>query len=159
MVEPIIEKTFNEDINIEKYLREGGILARLYLEVQGNDQNAVEIALEKTVFEQLNGEGGVKLLKVRLYKVEKAGENYSGVVEIKLLLSEFRWFVSVVMRYGPTAIEVIEPDEVILSTDQMHSLLADVSEVGQSLSAQILSLLTDDERRAVYEKMIKTPGE
>lgn len=154
--EPILVKTFNEDLDVEGKLSEGGVLANLYLEVQGNDKEAAEKALEAMVFTKMASEPFAKLLEVKLFdlKPDDEGKYYSGVVEVKLVTDDFRWFVNLIMRYGPTAIEVIEPDEVHLSSDQMHSLVADVSEITQSLSARILSMLSSEERRKLYDNMV-----
>lgn len=157
---PILEKNFNENIDIEKYLREGSILARIFIEVQGNDKDACHKALDRTIFDSLVNEDSVTLLNVKFYELEKDEKNefFSGVVEVKLLLRDFRWFVSVVMRYGPSAMEIIEPNSVKLNMEEMQSILADVSELSQTFSSQILSLLKDDERRAIYDKMVRGDG-
>lgn len=154
---PILEKNFNEDLDVERYLREGSILARIFIEVQGNDKDACQKALERTIFDSLANEDPVKLLNVKFYELEKdkEGEFFSGVVEVKLLLRDFRWFISVVMRYGPSAMEIIEPNSVKLNLDEMQSILADVSELSQTFSSKILSLLKDEERMAIYEEMLK----
>lgn len=153
---PILEKDFNEDIDIENYVKDGAILARLFLEVQGNDKDAAKKALERTIFDSLGNEAHVTLLNVKFYEIRKDEEKefYSGVVEVKLLVRDFRWFVSVVMRYGPSAIEIIEPQDVHMKMDEMQSLLADISEISQTYSSQIFALLKDGERKAIYEKML-----
>lgn len=153
---PILEEKFNEGIDIDLHLRDGGILGRLFIEVQSNDRDAAEKALKRTIFEGLAKEKFVKLLYAKLYDIrkDKDMEFFSGVVELKLIARDFRWFVSVVMRYGPSAIEIIEPEKVTLSMDEMQSLLADVSEIAQTYSSKIISLLKDDERKKLYEKML-----
>lgn len=155
--EPILEKRFNEGIDIDKHLRDGAILARLFIEVQGNDKDAAERALNRTIFDSLANEKFVKLIYAKFYDIRKDKELkfFSGVVEVKLLVRDFRWFVSVVMRYGPSAIEIMEPEKVTLSMDEMQSLLADVSEFAQTYSSKIISLLKDDERKILYEKMLE----
>ena len=154
--EPILEKRFNEGIDIEEYLRDGAILVRLFIEVQGNDKDAAERALNRTIFDSLANEKDVRLIYAKFYDIRKDKELkfFSGVVEVKLLTIDFRWLVSVVMRYGPSAIEIIKPERVTLSMDEMQSLLADVSEISQMYSSRIISLLKDDERRKLYEKML-----
>ncbi|MBN2013772.1 MAG: hypothetical protein JW778_01195 [Candidatus Altiarchaeota archaeon] len=155
---PIMEQIFNEGIDVDAYLKDGAILGRLFIEVQSNDREAAEKALKKTIFEGLAGEKHVKLMYAKLYDIQKYkdkdSEFFSGVVEIKLLVMDFRWFVSVVMRYGPSAIEIMEPDKVTLSMDEMQSLLADVSEIAQTYSSKIISLLKDDERKKLYGKIL-----
>jgi len=154
---PILEKNFNEGVDIEKRLKDGFILSRLFIEAQGNDKDAVKKALERTIFQKLANEVNVTLLNVKLYEIQQDEKNnkiFSGVVEIKALFRDFRWFVNTIMRYGPTAIEIIQPEKYILNLDEMQSLIADVSEFSQVFSSQILALLKDKERKEIYKKLL-----
>ena len=45
---PLLEKTFNEDADVDKLINEGCMHARLFMEVQGNDKDACQKALERT---------------------------------------------------------------------------------------------------------------
>jgi hypothetical protein len=156
---PIIEQTFNEGIDPGKYVKDGWISSRLFIEVQSNDSAAAESALKRVVFDGLAGEKSAKLLYAKLYDIRKdkgegkASDVFSGVVEVKLLVRDFRWFVSIVIRYGPSAIEITEPEKVTLTLDEMQSLLVDVSEFAQSYSSRIIAMLKDDERKKLYETM------
>jgi len=158
---PLIEKTFNEDLNINSRVKEGAILARIFIEIQANDKGAAEKALQTTVFDSLANENDVKLLHVKMFEFrkDKEAEMFSGIAEIKLLVRDFRWFISVVMRYGPSAIEIIEPNSVTLSMDEMHDLLIDVSGMSQTLSSQLFAMLKDDERKALYTRMLSKGNE
>ncbi len=154
---PILEKTFNEDADVDKLINEGCMHARLFMEVQGNDKDACQKALERTVFDSLVEEDNVTVFSVKFYELKRDAKEgfFSGVVEIDLLFRDFRWFVNVVMRYGPSAIELIEPHNVKLNLDEMQSILADVSELSQTFSSQILALLKDEERKKVYSQVVK----
>ena len=154
---PILERSFNEDADVDKLLGEGCMHARLFMEVQGNDKDACQKALERTVFDSLVEEDSVTVLNVKFYELKQDAKEgfFSGVVEIDLLFRDFRWFVNVVMRYGPSAIELIEPHNVKLNLDEMQSILADVSELSQTFSSQILALLKDEERKKIYSQVVK----
>jgi hypothetical protein len=154
---PLLEKSFNEDADVDKLLSEGCLHARMFVEVQGNDKEACKVALERTIFDSLVEEESVTVLNVKFYELQKDSKDefFSGVVEIDLLFRDFRWFINVTMRYGPSAIEIIEPHHVKLNLDEMQSILADVSELSQTFSSQILTLLRDDERKEIYRKVVK----
>jgi hypothetical protein len=154
---PLLERSFNEDADVEKLLSEGCLHARIFMEVQGNDKEACQKALERTVFDSLVEEENVTVLNVKFFELQKDAKDefFSGVVEIDLLFRDFRWFVNVTMRYGPSAIEIIDPHQVKLNLDEMQSVLADVSELSQTFSSQILALLRDDERKKVYSQVVK----
>lgn len=154
--EPILEKRFDDDVDVDAKMAEGGILATFYIEVQGNDKEKAQQALENTILERMAAEPNVSLLVVRFFEFEKNPDKdfFSGVAEVKLVTDDFRWLVNITMRYGPSAFEIDEPEEVTLSLEAMQSILADASGISQMLTSQLFSLLKDDERRAMYERML-----
>ncbi len=158
---PISEKTFNKELDLEDMLSEGGILARLYLEVQGNDKEAAQKALEGTIYERMNAEPHAKLLEVKMFDIEQTEgtEHFSGVSEVKLIADDYRAFVNLSMRYGPTGIEILEPLEIMLNTDQMHAIVGDASGIMQMFSNQIITMLKDPERAALYKQMMEKSEE
>ncbi|MCX6695328.1 MAG: hypothetical protein NTU61_03445 [Candidatus Altiarchaeota archaeon] len=158
---PLHEKKYNEEVDVEEKLSEGGILAKMFIEVQGNDKNMAKKALEKTVKENLLKEPKASVLEVRMFDLQKYETDkkkdkgyFSGVAEVKIVADNFPSFVNVVMRYGPTAIEITNPDEVRLDYEQMHALVSDVSALAQVYSNKIMTMLKDPERRLLYDKML-----
>jgi hypothetical protein len=156
---PILEKKLNEDVDVDEKLGEGGVLSRVYLEVQGNNREAAKKALEATVFNKMANEPDFYVLEVRMFDLVKQedSEKYSGVIEIKSVARDFRNFLSVIMRYGPSAIEILSPEEITLKSDEMHSIVADVSDFAQSYFTHLFSMLKDEERVALYQKMLNAP--
>lgn len=153
---PIESKTYNEELDVDMKLSEGGVLARIYLEVQGTDLEAAKIALENTINTKLLAEENISVLTVNMYDIikEEKAKYFSGVSEIEFIADDFRWFVNTVLKYGPAAVEIIEPAEVKLSSDMMHSVVADIADYAHLYSQQIIKLLKDPERKALYEKMM-----
>jgi hypothetical protein len=158
---PILTKKYNEEIDLGQRLKEGGVYARMYISVQGNDMGAVKKALDNTIETRLNAEPSITLLEVKLYDIlkEKAktkGEKFfSGVAEAVVVADDFRWFMNMILRYGPSAIEIMEPSEVKLSSDDMHAIVADSADFAHVYSQQIISMLKDPERRRLLDEMMK----
>jgi len=153
---PVLERTFNEDIDVDEKLKEGGILSTLYMEVQGNDRAAAKKALENTIFDRLVNEPYFYVLQVKMFDLvrEDGREYYSGVIEVKSVARDFRTFINVIMRYGPSAIEITHPEEVTLKSDEMHAIVADVSDFVQLYFTNLFSMLKDKERALLYKKML-----
>ena len=175
MAEAIVKREFNENLDVDKYIDEGRFLARLYFEAESNNKDFLLKALEN-VIERLENEGEVNLLEAHLYDIEKTGEGdeggdeekedktknakvefYRGLVMIKLFVRDFRYFLSICMRYGPTAIELIEPHEVELTFDQMQAVLTDVGEWSRTLAdhMKLMDSLMNPETREIYEQLLK----
>ena len=158
---PLYVRKFNEKLDLGLKMSEGGVLGTLYIGVQGNDQDAAKSALENTLFTKLAKEENISLLEVSVFdiikeKSKKKGEKFfSGVAEVKLVADDFRWFVNIIMRYGPSAVEIVEPVEVKLNAEQMHSVVADVSDFVHMYSQQIIAMFKDPERAVLYDRMLK----
>jgi hypothetical protein len=153
---PILEKKFNEELDVDQKLREGGILARLYMEVQGNNREAAKKALETTIFEKLVNEPNFYATNVKMFDLVRGDgqEYYSGVVEVDAVTRDFRSFMNIIIKYGPSAIEILSPEEITLKSDEMHALVADVSDFVQAYFVNLFSMLKDEERVALYNKML-----
>ncbi|MFH1055667.1 MAG: hypothetical protein V1744_06200 [Candidatus Altiarchaeota archaeon] len=152
---PVTKKKFNEGLDVSQKIREGGVLAKMYLGVQGNNKEAAKKALENTIHNKLEAEGNISLLEVKMYDIDKQGKGFfSGVAEVDFVADDFRWLISTVLRYGPSAFEILEPAEVRLNSEMMHSIAADVCDFSHMYSQQIIAMFKDPERRALYEKMI-----
>jgi len=158
---PLLTKKFNEDLDLGRKIDEGGILATLYIGVQGNDQEAAKAALDNTLFNKLANEENVNLLEINVFdiveeKTKKKGEKFfSGVAEVKLVADDFRWFLNIILRYGPSAVEIVEPAEAKLDAEQMHSIVASVSDFVHMYSQQIIAMLKDPERAHLYDRVLK----
>jgi hypothetical protein len=158
---PLYTKKFNEDIDLGRKMDEGGVLGTLYIGVQGNDKETAQTALENTLFKKLAEEDNISILEVNVYDIlkgkgKKKGEHiFSGVAEVKLVADDFRWFVNTIMRYGPSAVEITEPSELKLNIEQMHSLVADVSDFVHLYSQQIIAMFKDPERASLLDRMLK----
>ena len=155
---PVHEKKFNEDLDVEQILSEGGVLSKFFIEVQGNEKETAKKALDITIYDNLLKEPSCNILEVKMFDLEKyegkKKDYFSGVAEIRLVADDFPSFVNIVMRYGPTAIEIITPEEVHLDYEQMHTLVSNVSAMAQVYSNKILTMLKDPERRILYDKML-----
>ncbi|MBU0762453.1 MAG: WYL domain-containing protein, partial [Candidatus Altiarchaeota archaeon] len=153
---PVTTTSYNEEADVDKILSEGGVHARIYLEVQATDTDAAKIAMENTVSNRLLQYENITVLKVSMYDIlkEENAEYFSGVSEVEFVADDFRWMINAVLKYGPAAVEIIEPPEVKLPSDMMHSIVADIADFSHLYSQQIIKLLKDPERKALYEKML-----
>jgi hypothetical protein len=153
---PVNTQKYNEDADIDKILSEGGVLAKIYLEVQGTDLEAAKLALENTVQTRLTKEETLTVLQIQMYDIlkDETAEFFSGVAEIELIADDFRSFIKTILSYGPAAVEIVEPTEVKLTADMMHAVVADIADFTHLYSQHIINMLKDPERKALYEKMM-----
>ncbi len=141
--EPVLHKDFRRDVDIEKYMDEGGILAKFYLMMQSNP-SVIEGAFNSSI-SPIDNEKGIILFNAKLHEV-KTDVNFLGVAELKLLAKDFRSFINLAMKYGPVRVDLMEPDKISISIDHAQNILADVSEMHKILMAHVASALKEGER-------------
>lgn len=140
---PVIEERFNQDFDREKYLNEGGILARIYLMMRSVPM--VRDYAFKSTIEPLKNQKNITLFNAKLHEVSQDKE-FLGALEIELLARDFRTFINTMMTYGPVRVDLIEPNKIFLSVDHIQNILADISETQKTLMAHVAAALKDNER-------------
>ncbi|MFH0832494.1 MAG: hypothetical protein V1900_02105 [Candidatus Aenigmatarchaeota archaeon] len=114
--------------DIKKKRKDGWIEVSFMIEVLGVDKDVVENAM-KTHIDKLS-----KTMYTFVYekkfsdtnKVENPmkniGEAYSQIAEVKLFIKDMLSLVSVVLIYGPSAIEIIGPSSKEIKIDEMQNI-------------------------------------
>ena len=101
------------------------IKVRMFIELMGWPKEALNESLKKIV-ETLKDKW--KVLKEDYSEPEKIGEkSFSSYVELEAEVPNVQQLFGVVLAYGPTVVEIIEPSEVYVSATDMQDILADIS--------------------------------
>ena len=120
---------------VGKKLKEGWIRSSMMIEALGTTERAATVGLEQHVQKMDKEEGcvvfntnftGVKEVKHPHPKVEKG---YSNVVETEVLTENFEKLVYIVMRYGPTSVEIHEPEKIRIDFGEAQSIVNSLAEM------------------------------
>ena len=121
----------------EELIEKGGIRARLYLEAQGKSPELIEKAKENLI----------KDLKKKCYVVKVSSEEpifeanmFSTIAEVEIIAYSLRNLFDIVMSFGPSAVEILEPDEIIMNIGDLQAILVDISQLIYSLTHQLLAV-------------------
>ena len=141
---------------IEETTRHGAIHAMMYFDAHGKDADAVKGSLVEFV-SALTGEKGVIYCKGEVLEPfarplpvakegEKPEEGFTTSAQVEILTDSFNKMLDVCLRYGPVGVEVLDPQEVKLSLEDVHALLLDASTHSQEYTAYIVkNVLKGDE--------------
>ena len=107
-------------------------------------------AVEPTLLEKEIKDIEAKLRKDRtftIYDIYKApaqqvGTHYSTYLEVNL---SARDFTSIVRFFGPSSVEVLKPEKIVLSMDDLQDALMEMAEMIQSYNQSMLKSMTKDE--------------
>jgi hypothetical protein len=114
---------------VEKRLKEGWIKSWMMIEALAINQDTAKSALEKHV-ERMKKEAKVLMYKTEFGEVKKVQkpfqnipEAYSQVVEIELLTQDYEKLVTLAINYGPSAIEILSPENIKMDMGEAQGIL------------------------------------
>lgn len=120
---------------IKKKLKEGWIHSSLLIEVLAATAEAAKSALEKHV-DKMGTDKRIILTKKdfkEVREVEKPIEGiekaYSYLVHVEFLADKFETLVYVAMTYGPTSMEILNPDSIKINLAQAHAILNTIADM------------------------------
>lgn len=112
------------------------IQARFFIEVQGNHKDIVKNSLKK-LSEKLKKEDGITVKKESLGEVTEEDEMFSSVLEVELEFNRFLSFVKTSMFYTPSAVEMIEPPELLLSQNEFLESIAEIISTADTIFSKL----------------------
>lgn len=131
----ISEEEANEKV------REGWFKSWLIFEALAINENVAKDALE-TLINKLDKDNRVKIYKKSfgdVRKIEKPIQNvdigYSVTSEISLISKKFDYLAQIAIEYGPSAIEILEPEKFSLDSGEAQSILNSISQMMHRLAA------------------------
>jgi len=112
---------------IKKLKKEGWIDAWFAVEAMAVREEVVTSALEEHIG-NLSKVKDVFIYEKKLkeiHEISGEGENkaYSQIIEIKLLIKNMFSFISVVILYGPSSIEIMSPKEIEIKIDEAQHIV------------------------------------
>jgi len=118
-----------EKIDEKKLLKEGWIKSRMMIEVLAGTESAAKSALEKHV-EKMEKEKNIFISNKIFHDIEKVDNplpniptGYSYIVEIEIIAQTFEKLVNIVMNYGPSSIEILEPSSIKMDIGEAQGIL------------------------------------
>jgi hypothetical protein len=117
------------DETAKRKLKDGWIRSWMMIEAMAINEDAVKTALDKHI-KNLRDEKNITILKVADGEMKKVDtpfpnikEAYSKVVELDVLTNNYDTLLYIVMNYGPSAVEIMEPEKLVLSQGEAQGIL------------------------------------
>lgn len=103
-----------------------------YIEAQGKPREVVEDSLRGLV-DKMRGEKHVDVTKVNFEDTIKEEGRFLSAAEIHAKFESLEDYVMAALKYGPSAIEVLEPRELILSSKDFLDVIGEVLVVAKKV--------------------------
>jgi hypothetical protein len=104
---------------------EGAYKINMIVEGLSSDEKALEKEME-VLENKLKGEK-YKLLKFEKSDVSKGKDNYTQFFSVDVSVPDFSDIVYLIVQFGPSSVELLEPDEVRLDLAQVHEVLNEIA--------------------------------
>ncbi|MDN5358916.1 MAG: hypothetical protein PWP76_759 [Candidatus Diapherotrites archaeon] len=133
-----------------------GIKIYAVVEVQAIDEALAKKALEK-IIRQIKKEPGVHVLSAEISKIEQDKESgmYSGYVELKLNFEAFEPLMHFMFFYGPSVVEVIGPEKIVLDMGDLHRGLLEAATMINGYVHYITRMMTKKELEEFNKRLVK----
>ncbi len=139
-------KTAKEKIEevVKKRLKEGWIKSGMMIEVLAGSEDAAKKGLENHI-KKMDREDNTIIYKMdykEIAKVEKPVPNvkeaYSYVVDLELLTNTYEKLFYLVLNYGPSSVEILEPKKIFMDVGEAQGILNSVSEILHNFAARMV---------------------
>ncbi|NPA76164.1 MAG: hypothetical protein GXN93_00200 [Candidatus Diapherotrites archaeon] len=133
-----------------------GIRIHAIIEAQSYDENALKKALESIV-KKLKKESGLHIVKHAIPEIEQTDEGiYSGYVEVKLATEGIEPLLRFLFNYGPSVIEVLGPEKIMIDSADLQRGLLDAAGMIQGYVEYISRLMTKKELEEFNKSLWKS---
>jgi len=128
---------------VQKRMKEGWIKSWMMIEVMAISEEAAKSSLEKHV-QRMETEKGSFIYDKKFGEIEKVdnpipnvAEGFSYVVEFEMLTENLDKLMTIVMNYGPSSVEILEPDELKIPVGEAQGILNSVSAMMHKFASQV----------------------
>lgn len=117
-----------EEHEIREKIADGWIRASAFIEVMAVDEDTTTSAL-KNHLDKIKSQEGIKIFKEDLDEPEEVedppqqvSQAYSQIAEIEFIVSSVKNLITFTFLYGPSSVEVLEPEEVELKISELQDM-------------------------------------
>jgi hypothetical protein len=130
------------------------IRLKVIIEFQAAKKDSLDKGMKK-VKEMLSKEPDFQVYALNAAEPLEEGEHYSSYFDVNLSLKDFRAITKLIFYYAPSSIEVLKPDKIELSADDLQDSLVEMSDMVQGYLQTIQKSLNKAELEAFRDKLIK----
>lgn len=139
----------------DEKIAKGGVLARLYFDMEEKDKEKLQAIMLHLVNEQLMKEKGVVYCYGAIEEpIERKGIFITSA-SINILFDSFLPLVGVAFKYAPAGIEILKPEkEMHFKVHELQNMLMDLSQISVEYSRYILEkVMKPEDMLKIHEQL------
>lgn len=144
----------------EEKIAKGGVLAKLYFDMQHNDKEKLQPLLVDLINERLMKEPGVVYCYGSVEEpLEKEGTFITSAI-VTVLFDNFKPLVGIAFKYSPAGIEIMKPEgSMTFKTFELQAMLMDLSQISLDYSRYILEkVLKPEDLKNINDQLENRAG-
>lgn len=144
----------------EEKIKNGGILAKIYFDIQDKDKERLQPLLTDLINNRLLKERGVVYGAGMINDPIKSDDIFVTSAAVTMLFESLSSIINVAFNYAPAGIEIIKPErEFNISTFDVQRILLDLSNVSITYSKYIMEHVLKPEELELVKKQLKNRAE
>ena len=120
------------------------VTARVIIEVVGKPEEHVKKALE-IVIKKIKEEEGIKVKEEKSFKPKEVDKFFSTFAELVIEFKNPNQIISFCFDYMPSSIEIIDPEELALRSNELAGLLNDLLTKLHSISMRLANINAENQ--------------
>ncbi|MGC8478544.1 MAG: hypothetical protein ACP5NE_01285 [Candidatus Micrarchaeia archaeon] len=123
----------------EEKILKGGVLAKLYFDMQDKDKDKLQPLMVNLINEHLMKEKGVVYCYGSIDEPILVKDLYTTSAVVTVLVDSFIPLVNIAFNYAPAGVEVLKPEKgIVLKANDMQAVLIDISQISVNYSRYVL---------------------
>jgi len=144
----------------EKALRQGGILSKLYFDMQSEKQEELQPLMTDLINNRLLKSPGVLYCFGSIDEPMKLEDVYSTNAIVTVLFNDLGALINVVFNFSPIGIEIMKPEgDYVIKARDLNSILVSLSQISAEYSKYILTRVLSGEELEKIKMDIKARQE
>lgn len=124
----------------QKTLKSGGLLTKLYFDMQSKEKNDLQPLMTDLVNNRLLKSPGVVYCAGTIDEPIQMDEIYSTNAIVTVLFSDIGALINVVFNFAPIGIEILKPEnEYVVKISALNGVLVSLSQISAEYSKYILT--------------------
>ena len=144
------------DLVTEEKTRSGGVLVKLYFDIQDKDKDKLQPLLTDLINNRLMKQKGVVYCFGKI--LEPIGKENLFITSaiVTVLADSIGALINIMFNFAPAGLEVLKPEkEVFIKTAELQSLLLDISNISLTYSKYILEKVMNKEDAEMVRKQLE----
>ncbi len=127
---------------------------KAFIEMQAIELDLLKKQLGK-VKEALQSEKAFTIYALEEAEPIKEGEYYSAYLDVNFSVKDFSSLIKFMFFYGPSAIEVIKPNRIEISAQDLQDGLVDLADIIQKYTQYITKIMNKEELEKFHQQLYK----